>query len=338
MHTWLDRAVRSLQAQTFSDFELFLVDDGSTDGSGQVCDELAANDPRIRVIHQENGGAAAARNVAIEQAQGEYLYFMDGDDWVDSTALEEMYAFAHENDLDLVVTGFYIETYYSDDKFYQELRNAPNHVFATQDEFRHAAHKLFDAQLLYAPWNKLYRRAYLMEKGIRFPATFWDDLPFNLDVVREVQRVGTLDGHYYHFLRARQESENTRYRADMYDKREEEHRWLQELYAQWSIDSPEIQEFLARRYAERLVGCVENVTNKNCTLSHKEKRTEIAHMISSPQARDALAKMVPGTFMMKVLFVPYRMQNVTLVMWESAFISFVKQRSTNLFARLKANR
>lgn len=338
VQAWLERAVKSLQAQTFSDYELFLVDDGSTDGSGSLCDALAAKDARIQVIHQENAGAAAARNAAIERARGEYLYFMDGDDWLDPTALSDMYAAAKASDLDLLVTGFFIETYYADDKFYQELRNAPDRVFASQDEFRHSAHELFDAQLLYAPWNKLYRRTYLDEQGIRFPATFWDDLPFNLDVVREVERVGTLDGHYYHFLRARQESENTRYRPDMYDKREEEHRWLQELYQGWGIDSPEIQEFLSRRYIERLVGCVENVTNQNCTLSRKEKRAEIARMISSPQAREALAKAVPGTFMMKVLLVPYRMGNVTLTMWESEFISFVKQHSTNLFARLKANR
>ena len=82
---------------------------------------------------------------------------------------------------------------------------------------------------------------------------FWDDLPFNLDVMREVERVGCIDGHYYHFLRARAESENTKYRPDMYDKREEEHRWMNELYAYWNLDSPEIEEFLARRYAERLV-------------------------------------------------------------------------------------
>ena len=94
--------------------------------------------------------------------------------------------------------------------------------------------------------------------------------------MRDIERVGTLDGHFYHFLRARAESENTRYRADMYEKREEEHRWLQELYAAWGIDSPAIQEFLARRYAERLVGCVENITNKNCMLTAREKRAEIA--------------------------------------------------------------
>lgn len=335
---WLARAVGSLQAQTFSDLEIFLVDDGSTDGSGALCDRLAEDDPRIRVIHQANAGAAAARNAAIEQARGDYLYFMDGDDWCDAEMLADMHQVAKDNDLDLLVTGFYIETYYSEDKFYQERRNAPDRIFATQEEFRQAAHQLFDAQLLYAPWNKLYRRAYLIQNGIRFPETFWDDLPFNLAVMHEVQKVGTLDGHYYHFLRARAESENTRYRPDMYSKREEEHEWLQALYRSWGIDSPQIQEFLARRYAERLVGCVENVTNKSCTLSRGEKRAEIARMISTPHAKAALAKAVPGTFMMKVLFVPYRMQNPTLTMWESQFISFVKRRSTNLFARLKANR
>lgn len=338
VEAWLARAVESLQAQTFTDFELFLVDDGSTDESGALCDRLAQDDARIQVIHQANAGAAAARNAAIERARGEYVYFMDGDDWCDPTMLADMHRVASAHDLDLLVTGFYIETYYSDDKFYQEQRNAPDRIFATQADFRASAHELFDAQLLYAPWNKLYRRAYLIENDIRFPGTFWDDLPFNLAVMHQVERVGTLDGHYYHFLRARAESENTRYRPDMYAKREEEHEWLQALYRSWGIDSPQIQEFLARRYAERLVGCVENVTNKSCTLSRTEKRAEIARMISTPQAKDALRKTRPTTFMMKVLFVPYRMQNVTLTIWESQFISFVKQRSTNLFARLKANR
>ena len=140
--------------------------------------------------------------------------------------LEDLHGLATQHDLDLVVTGFYIDTYYGEERYYRELRNAPNRVFGSQREFREQSHALFDAQLLYGPWNKLYRRAYLEGHGIVFPATFWDDLPFNLACVRNVERVGCLDGHYYHFLRARAESENTKYRSDMYAKREEEHEWL----------------------------------------------------------------------------------------------------------------
>ena len=264
---------------------------------------------------------------------------MDGDDWCDRTMLKDMYRVASRHDLDLLITGFTIDTYYDDEgKYYRELRSAPDRVFESQEEFRANACQLFDAQLLYAPWNKLYRRSYIKEKGIRFPGTFWDDLPFNLDVMRDVERVGCMDGHYYHFLRARAESENTKYRPDMYDKREEEHRWMNELYVYWNLDSPEIEEFLARRYAERLVGCIENVTNCNCTLSKEEKRAAIKQMISTPHAREALKKARPRTKMMYLVLAPLRMGNITLTMTESEFISWVRQNSTSLFARLKANR
>ena len=338
VEAWIRRAVQTLQEQTFGDWELIIVDDGSPDATGQLADDLALQDERIRVIHQQNCGAAGARNNAIAVARGKYLYFMDADDWCEPTMLEDMHSFAEANDLQLVVTGFYIDTYYSDNQFYREQRNASNVIYTTQQEFRENACKLFDAQLLYAPWNKLYRRDYLADNNILFPATFWDDLPFNLDVVRNVEHVGCIDGHYYHFLRAREESENTRYRSDMYDKREEEHGWMTALFADWGIDTPEVREFLARRYAERLVGCVENVTNKNCTFTEAEKKAEIARMIRTPQAKKALAEARPRTAMMKVILMPMKWGNAALTKAESSFISWVKQNNTNLFARLKANR
>jgi len=338
VEAWVRRAVKSLQDQTFGDFEVLIVDDGSPDNTGVICDELAAEDARIRVIHQSNCGAAGARNNAIAIARGKYLYFMDADDWCEPTMLADMHSFAEANDLQLVVTGFYIDTYYGENQFYREQRNAPDAMYETQQDFREKACKLFDAQLLYAPWNKLYKREYLAENGILFPATFWDDLPFNLDVVRDVERVGCIDGHYYHFLRAREESENTRYRADMYDKREEEHGWMTSLFEGWGIETPEVREFLARRYAERLVGCVENVTNKNCMLSAAEKKAEIARMIRTPQAKKALSEAQPRTAMMKAILLPMKWGNATLTKVESSFISWVKQNNTNLFARLKANR
>lgn len=338
VEAWVRRAVKSLQDQTFGDFEILVVDDGSPDNTGAICDELAKEDTRIRVIHQQNCGAAGARNNAIAIARGTYLYFMDADDWCEPTMLADMHSFAAENDLQLVVTGFYIDTYYGENQFYREQRNAPDVVYATQQQFRENACRLFDAQLLYAPWNKLYKREYLSENNILFPATFWDDLPFNLEVARNVERVGCIDGHYYHFLRAREESENTRYRADMYEKREEEHEWMTSLFEGWGIDTPEVREFLARRYAERLVGCVENVTNKNCTLSAAEKKAEIARMIRTPQAKKALSEARPRTIMMKAILLPMKWENATLTKVESSFISWVKQSNTNLFARLKANR
>ena len=335
---YVGKSIESIQAQTLTEWELFAVDDGSPDNSGAICEEYAKKDPRIKVIHQENAGAPAARNVAIDKAVGEFMYFMDSDDWVEPTMLEDMYKIATENDRQLVVAGYYIDTYYNDEEKFTQEQFVPSAIYKTQQEFREAAYKLFDKNLLYTPWNKLFSSEYLRANKLYFPNTFWDDFPFNLSVVRDVERVAVTDKKYYHFIRKRAESETARYRSDMYDKREEENEWMEELYAHWNIDTPEVREFLARRYIERIIGCVENVTNKNCTLSPKEKKAEIKKMICSDTAQKAVHTAVPNSSYMKILLMPIKWKCVGLMYMMSCVISKVKSTNTKLFAKLKAGR
>ncbi len=87
---WLGRCVDSIIAQTFSDWELLLVDDGSRDSSGEICDRYAAADTRIRAIHQPNGGASRARNTGIDAARGTYVCFVDSDDWLETEYLADL--------------------------------------------------------------------------------------------------------------------------------------------------------------------------------------------------------------------------------------------------------
>lgn len=335
---YVGKAIESIQNQTLTDWEFFCVDDGTKDRSGEICDEYAKNDPRIIVIHKENGGAPSARNVAIDKAKGKYMYFMDSDDWAEPTMLQDMYDIAEKNNSQLVVAGYYIDTYYSDtEKFVQE-QFSEDRAFGSQREFRENAHKLFDRNLLYTPWNKLYLSSYILDNKLYFPQTFWDDFPFNLSVVRDVERVAVTSKKYYHFIRKRAESETAKYRADMFDKREEEHSWMLDLYKHWEVDSPEIREFLARRYIERVIGCIENVTNRNCTLSPKEKKAEIKKMISSERAREAVKIANPNSKYMKLMLMPIKWNNTSITYLEGKLISRVKSGNTKLFARLKANR
>ena len=88
---YLPRCVHSITAQTYRNLEILLVDDGSTDGTGRLCDELAKEDERIRVLHKENGGSSSARNLAIAQARGEYLGFVDSDDYIEPDMYEKLY-------------------------------------------------------------------------------------------------------------------------------------------------------------------------------------------------------------------------------------------------------
>lgn len=103
---FLSRCVDSILGQTFLDLELILVNDGSTDGSGAICDAYAAKDSRVRVIHRKNGGQSAARNQAMEQMTGNWVHFVDSDDWIHPRTLEWLYGAAMELHTDISICGF----------------------------------------------------------------------------------------------------------------------------------------------------------------------------------------------------------------------------------------
>ena len=115
---YLHRCVDSILAQTFTDFELLLVNDGSPDKSGEICDEYAQKDTRVRVFHKENGGVSSARNLGLENAQGKWITYVDGDDWIEPTMYEELYKKAIEDNADVVYSDLKMvfkdkEEYYS---------------------------------------------------------------------------------------------------------------------------------------------------------------------------------------------------------------------------------
>ena len=337
---YVRRAVESLQHQTFENFELLVVDDGSTDRTGQILDSIAERDIRVNVYHLQNGGAPAARNYALDRARGRYVMFMDADDWAEPHMLQDMLSFAERNSLELVVAGFYIDTYYGKaDEHTTEVKACADAIYHTQEEFRAAAFRLFDENQLYPPWNKLFLRSRIEDLHIRFRPTFWDDFPFVLDYVRDVQRVGVISQPYYHFIRQRSESETARWRPDMYAKREEEHTWMLDLYKHWGLlGDAASNEMIQRRYIERLIGCIENVCNPKCQLSEKDKCRQIEEMITSQRAQVAVVTARPRSKMMAAMLMPIKQKNVALAYQEGKFISFVKRHNTKMFATLKANR
>ena len=104
---WLPRCVDSVLAQTYQNLEILLIDDGSTDASGEICDAYAEKDPRIRVIHKKNGGLSSARNAGLDVSNGQYLGFVDSDDWIEPEMYAEMLALMVRNEAQLVCAGRY---------------------------------------------------------------------------------------------------------------------------------------------------------------------------------------------------------------------------------------
>ena len=104
---YLDRCLKSIINQTYKNLEIILIDDGSPDNCGTICDEYAKKDNRIKVVHKDNGGLVKARNTGLDIATGEYISFIDPDDWIELNMYEEMIKIADETNTDIVRCGYY---------------------------------------------------------------------------------------------------------------------------------------------------------------------------------------------------------------------------------------
>ena len=129
--------------------------------------------------------------------------------------LADMYELAEKHQAQLVVCGFYIDTYCGQNHLSEKIC-VDDRVFTDAKDFREEAYRYFDRNMLYTPWNKLYRMDVIRQYGLYFPKTLWDDFPFNLSYLDHVESVVVSTNAYYHFIRARAESETAAYRADMY--------------------------------------------------------------------------------------------------------------------------
>ena len=192
---YIERGVNSVRSQTYQNLEIIVVDDGSTDGTGELCDNLARKDARVHVIHKENGGPAQARNAGIARAKGSYIGFVDGDDWIDPDMYENMLGAMREQEADIAVCRYrqVHKTHTEDESVDRAV------VFEGQEALQYYVQETKEYAIQNAAWNKLYRRQLLT--GITFPEGKWyEDIMFATLALAHVRRCVYLDKEYYNYI------------------------------------------------------------------------------------------------------------------------------------------
>lgn len=190
---FLRQCVDSILAQTYSNLEIILVDDGSPDKCGTICDEYACQDPRVRVIHKENGGLSDARNLGIDAARGEYIAFVDSDDWIAPEMYESMYQAAEKYEAGLVVCEYY--DCWS--RKYSGWHKSENQVFLGEE----GAKALLELKFGNYAWNKLYKRE-LWTPDIRYPVgKNFEDVRTTYKLVQKCETVVVIPQMLYYYRR-----------------------------------------------------------------------------------------------------------------------------------------
>ena len=197
----ISRCIESIINQEYRDFELLLIDDGSTDSSGTICDRYAAEDSRIRLIHKENTGVSETRNMALDLACGTYLQFLDSDDWITPNATRLFVEEAERYHCDMVISDFYRVV----GKRVAHKGDIDDDCVLTQEEF--SAHMLQNPADFYygVLWNKLYRRDIVEKYHLRMnPEISWcEDFMFNLEYIRHAEVFYALQVPVYYYVKTK---------------------------------------------------------------------------------------------------------------------------------------
>lgn len=190
---WLDRCISSIVSQTYTNLQIILVDDDSPDRCPEICEKWASIDSRIQVIHKKNEGVSVARNVGLENATGDYISFVDSDDWIDASFYEILLNTLLQNDLDIIECG-------SRESDGTTIPREKNWNLTICDDLSAMEKHIKDEMFSVVIWNKLYRRDII---NVPFKAgKYAEDLFWTYKILANCQRLGHINVRmYYHFLR-----------------------------------------------------------------------------------------------------------------------------------------
>ena len=288
---YIDRCLESVLAQTHSKLEILLVDDGSSDSSGAICDSYAKKDERVRVFHLQNGGVSSARNYGIEKASGEYIIFVDSDDWLEADAVERMVERISADGVDLSVFSLTFEYVGFSDKL--KIYSA---VYTPYEYFTDSEQNI---AYICSPCNKIYRAQIMLDNNIRFTPgiKYGEDFTFNVNYLGYTNKLSLHDESYYHYDCTRDGSGVKRLYED-YDK------YILEMNSAFSIllDSLEIPDsdriridFMKDRWEYAVSVCI-NSQNKT-----EYKAQVISRWLSNIPKSDISAYCAVSSLLAKLL-------------------------------------
>lgn len=232
---FLDKCLKSLVSQTYTNIEIILIDDESPDLCPKICDTWSGKDSRIRVFHIKNQGVSHARNIAIRQARGTYISFVDSDDFVDTDMIEVMVHAAQRNNAQIVFCGNTHERYTKNGIYLHENLNKHTAFTANStEEFRSFFPELDQESLVRPVWNKLYNTNFIKKYSKPFSSyvTAGSDAIFNYTLYPHVERAACVERTLYHYV-TREGSIAGKYNPKLFESRKYGYKYIRPIIQRW---------------------------------------------------------------------------------------------------------
>ncbi|NLZ34960.1 MAG: glycosyltransferase family 2 protein [Clostridiales bacterium] len=295
----IKNTINSILKQNFNDFELILINDGSEDKSGLICDELAMKDKRIKVIHQKNSGPGAARNRGINEAEGKYITFVDADDTVDVDWLDLMISTIEDNNVDLICTGYkklfirddnrlikskdYIPTF----KMYKDKKNIINDI-----------NEIISSGFFIPLWNKLYKSKIIKAFGITFreDLSLGEDFLFNLQYFDKCNSFIILDTAKYNYI-VNKDGLTHKYRSNKFEILNK----INDEFRQFIIKYGITQDIANYGTVKNCYSCFMDLFHENNYMKLSDKLNYIYDILNKKKVKMVLETYKPKSIKNKIL-------------------------------------
>lgn len=294
---YVAKSIQSVLNQTYTDFELLVIIDGSPDNSKAVAEMFA--DERITIFEKSNGGLSDARNYGLERANGEFVYFMDSDDWIERDLVEKTIELLEKQHLNVVIFG-----YIQDDEDKEGNLVASTETIPQLRSLRKRDSSVeVDAHLLgllgYA-WNKVYRRSFLKVNNLNFEKgiSLVEDILFNVQIYQKLNEIYFINKAFYHYLNRPNATLIKQFHPDSFQLKLKRNKVIQQLFENWNFQNKE--EIIAFSQIHGIRYCIHNMFSYKNDLSFREKTTYIQEMVSHPFTREVIGSYHPKSTKDKV--------------------------------------
>ena len=371
------RAIKCVQAQTFANWELIVVDDCSPDPSGEIAEEFARYDQRIKVIHHgENKGLAAARNTGILQARGRYLWMPDADDTYDNDLLESVYAVlskagntksAHSigdnviggagtncadithseehaaENIDLVMFG-HTEEYYNENGTFLYTHQLPLQPGSYDSpEAWHAQIIDFERTTHYGyAWNKIYKLARIQALNLSFEQVkLIEDISFNVAYFQGAQSLAVIAGTPYHYIKRQGKSltnANDYSSSEYLALHQQRTRLLYKQLESWNVLDSAARATLGALYGRYALSALERQCNKQENLTHKERRARCKELYKDALFEEMIKCARAQSTSLKMCLFVLTTRNITASLALARIIHFVHTHAYPLFTHVRSER
>ena len=254
---YIYRCLNSIMNQTYKNLEIIIINDGSIDNSLKICKEISKNDDRIKIINKDNGGVSKARNDGIDTANGEYILFVDSDDWLEINTIEILNNILNEKDVDLIIFNI--------------NKILKKQYINNEKDLLNCLSKLMVTEKINSPGNKLYKKSILTQNEVRFVDNIGiaEDLLFNLEYYDNINTLYICEKILYQIDTSNNESLSRKYNKNKYVQLMDVNERIKKLF--YKYNNKKLNEACRYIKFKNIISCCLDLFDKRCSYQEKEK-------------------------------------------------------------------